>query len=100
MRRYAAVRVRNGIRYLSNQYLENGSALGYAPWKSPIPWFKYGRYLRRHFASHPIGQEYREIFTPYQESTIYALSTAPGRAGIAIVRISGSLCLEVGAVLF
>jgi hypothetical protein len=27
--------------------------------------------------------------------TIYALSTAPGRAGIAIVRISGSSCLDV-----
>ena len=30
-----------------------------------------------------------------EEDTIYALSTAPGRAGIAIVRISGPLCLQV-----
>lgn len=29
------------------------------------------------------------------DSTIYALSTAPGRAAIAIVRISGPACLEV-----
>lgn len=29
------------------------------------------------------------------ESTIYALSTAPGRAAIAIIRISGSACSEV-----
>ena len=29
------------------------------------------------------------------EETIYAVSTAPGRAGIAIVRISGPACLEV-----
>lgn len=28
-------------------------------------------------------------------ATIYALSTAPGRAAIAIVRISGPRCLEV-----
>lgn len=30
-----------------------------------------------------------------QDDTIYALSTAPGRAGIAIVRISGPACLDV-----
>lgn len=29
------------------------------------------------------------------ESTIYALSTAPGRAAIAIIRISGPACLQV-----
>ena len=29
------------------------------------------------------------------DSTIYALSTAPGRAAIAIVRVSGSACLQV-----
>jgi hypothetical protein len=28
--------------------------------------------------------------------TIYAVSTAPGRAGIAIVRVSGPACLKVG----
>lgn len=32
---------------------------------------------------------------PSGDDTIYALSTAPGRAGIAIVRISGPSCLEV-----
>jgi hypothetical protein len=33
--------------------------------------------------------------------TIYALSTAPGRAGIAIVRISGPSCMDVSfALLF
>lgn len=29
------------------------------------------------------------------DDTIYALSTAPGRAGIAIIRISGPACLDV-----
>lgn len=29
------------------------------------------------------------------ESTVYALSTAPGRAGIAVIRISGPACIEV-----
>ena len=31
----------------------------------------------------------------FLDDTIYALSTAPGRAGIAIIRISGSACLDV-----
>lgn len=29
------------------------------------------------------------------DSTIYALSTAPGRAAIAVVRISGPACVSV-----
>lgn len=29
------------------------------------------------------------------DSTIYALSTAPGRAAIAIIRVSGPACIEV-----
>ena len=33
-------------------------------------------------------------------ATIFALSTAPGRAAIAIVRLSGSACLEVSMVLY
>ncbi|KAK6595403.1 GTP-binding protein [Botrytis cinerea] len=31
----------------------------------------------------------------FLDDTIYALSTAPGRAGIAIIRISGSACLDI-----
>lgn len=31
----------------------------------------------------------------FADDTIYALSTAHGRAGIAIIRISGSACLDV-----
>lgn len=34
-------------------------------------------------------------FLPKNESTIYALSTAPGRAAIAIIRISGPACMNV-----
>ncbi|KAF7865762.1 hypothetical protein EAF04_005927 [Stromatinia cepivora] len=36
-----------------------------------------------------------EISTGFADDTIYALSTAPGRAGIAIIRISGSACLDI-----
>lgn len=38
-------------------------------------------------------------FVPDGDSTIYALSTAPGRAAIAVVRISGPACVKVRAVL-
>ena len=34
-------------------------------------------------------------FSQHDEPTIYALSTAPGRAAIAIVRISGPACLTI-----
>ena len=33
--------------------------------------------------------------TTHKDDTIYAVSTAPGRAAIAIIRISGPACLEV-----
>ena len=43
---------------------------------------------------------FRLILKPFTTSashndTIYALSTAPGRAAIAVIRISGPACLEV-----
>ncbi|KAL4776186.1 hypothetical protein BDW60DRAFT_107879 [Aspergillus nidulans var. acristatus] len=34
------------------------------------------------------------------DSTIYALSTAPGRAAIAVVRVSGPACVSVGELHF
>ena len=32
----------------------------------------------------------------HEDSTIYALSTAPGRAAIAVIRVSGPACKQVG----
>jgi tRNA modification GTPase len=37
-------------------------------------------------------------YSSFNDETIYAVSTAPGRAGIAIVRISGPSCLEVSTL--
>ena len=59
---------------------------------------------------HCIGQGYNRLLPPLSttilqhrwltthndSSTIYALASAPGRAAIAIIRISGPACLEVG----
>lgn len=39
-------------------------------------------------------------FSLEADSTIYALSTAPGRAAIAVVRVSGSACVQVGQLTF
>lgn len=53
--------------------------------------FCSGRTLRfdRSQASSPLS---------FDDSTIYALSTAPGKAAIAVVRISGPSCVEVSYV--
>ncbi|KAK0253058.1 hypothetical protein LTS09_011968 [Friedmanniomyces endolithicus] len=40
-------------------------------------------------------RRYASSYPPHAEPTIYALSTAPGRAAIAVVRISGPACLDV-----
>jgi hypothetical protein len=45
----------------------------------------------RHFSA---SSSFR--FSLEADSTIYALSTAPGRAAIAVVRVSGSACVQVG----
>ena len=54
---------------------------------------------RRKFKTLPQWRptQIRRTFSPckYDEPTIYALSTAPGRAAIAIIRISGPACLTV-----
>lgn len=61
-------------------------------------------YSSRHvpLTSHPVSL--KRCFTSCKitrsaldgDSTIYALSTAPGRAAIAVVRVSGPACVQVG----
>lgn len=52
--------------------------------------------LRADYAGRPASEHIVQISSYDVEDTIYAVSTAPGRAGIAIVRISGEACLDVG----
>ncbi|KAK0865357.1 hypothetical protein LTR87_015445 [Friedmanniomyces endolithicus] len=40
-------------------------------------------------------RRYASPHHPHAEPTIYALSTAPGRAAIAVIRISGPACLDI-----
>lgn len=52
----------------------------------------------RHFVSISLGTETRKnSIGVYELDTIYALSSAPGKAGVAVIRISGeqaNLCLQ------
>ena len=57
--------------------------------RSTLPFLKH----QNHDLEFPAIPNYSR--NAYDEATIYALSTAPGRAAIAIVRISGSLCLDI-----
>lgn len=50
---------------------------------------------RRSFHRSPLGHNDGDASPTLVSPTIYALSTAPGRAAIAIVRISGPACLQV-----
>lgn len=60
---------------------------------SILPSVQVGRY-RKVLSAVREGQNYGQ--SDYESGpTIYALSTAPGRAAIAIVRISGPRCVEV-----
>jgi hypothetical protein len=43
------------------------------------------------------ASQYHVYHSSHDEATIYALSTASGRAAIAVIRVSGSGCREVGA---
>ena len=57
---------------------------------APIPTSASAPANRRCFsATRPV------LFTLDADSTIYALSTASGRAAIAVVRVSGGACVEV-----
>lgn len=55
--------------------------------------------VQRQYASStlptPLASWYSKLDTAAFPDTIYALSSAPGRAAIAVVRISGSACLDV-----
>lgn len=92
-------------------------------WKSQCPTVSVLAYPRRYLLNAPRLAAFRPISNPYKpdafqcanqrctivqqprffspssfDDTIYALSTAPGRAGIAIVRISGPASSEVTCI--
>ncbi|KAK0890004.1 hypothetical protein LTR02_015019 [Friedmanniomyces endolithicus] len=47
------------------------------------------------YSSSDQPRRYASPHHPHAEPTIYALSTAPGRAAIAVIRISGPACLDI-----
>ena len=56
-----------------------------------LPWRNQGYERRRCYMT----RRSTSTLSKHHDSSIYALSTAPGRAAIAIIRISGPACLEV-----
>lgn len=68
---------------------------GKPSWPQPLNWKSSGnliRTTRRGLASDL-------SFPATREPTIYALSTAPGRAAIAVIRVSGPACRHIYAAL-
>lgn len=69
-------------------------------WPQPLTSQWSGRRLPpRHFVAACTKRSYNSSSFPAVVDTIYALSTAQGRAAIAVVRISGPSCLEVSQPL-
>lgn len=89
-------------------------------WALPFhaPWIRF-RFLNRPHRTYKLSRQFRfppmsdssirhgkRCFTSSRkvnsaldaESTIYALSTAPGRAAIAVVRVSGPACVQVSQI--
>ena len=68
---------------------------------TPLTWTRYGGIQSQRFSYVPrVPSNYqvqKRLFHRGgdEETTIYALSTAPGRAAIAIIRISGPACLSI-----
>lgn len=57
---------------------------------------QHGRHERLSRASHILARHQHHLTRPQSdEPTIYALSTASGRAAIAVIRISGTQCAQV-----
>lgn len=68
-------------RHLSNDFPRRSSVLAATSWRPFLPL---------------LGTSQKLFSTSTDTSaTIYALSTAPGTAAIAIIRISGAACLSV-----
>lgn len=62
---------------------------------SPRPGLLVPRHCPLRLPRHAASTAHQRRFLHPQEPTIYALSTAPGRAAIAVVRVSGPACTRI-----
>lgn len=79
--------------------------IGFVPSNLPLcpAWPGGTRYheMHRSFSASSIisnsraASQARGVGLPTGDDTIYALSSAPGKGGIAVIRISGPKCLDV-----
>ncbi|WPH01206.1 Hypothetical protein R9X50_00404200 [Acrodontium crateriforme] len=96
--------LRSSGGWSSAGYASGGCSGGRLSGRRPSPrrlnldtlWSKYGR--RRSYSTGGVRPYSTGHIRP-QEPTIYALSTAPGRAAIAVIRLSGSACMDVYSAL-
>jgi GTP-binding protein TrmE N-terminus len=101
MRRYAGVAARFGRGYALNWPWSNSATRlrqlcpEYRFTRSFISCWIQSRSVTTSLTAGSSRSSLPRVIGSFDEDTIYALSTAPGRAGIAIVRISGPSCLEV-----
>jgi len=99
MRRNAIFKARNSIQNLLKEHRGSSSRLDKRPCLASLGTRCWRLTIRKQsFLTSSLQLRNREADSEggfVQGSTIYALSTAPGRAGIAIVRISGPSCLDV-----
>ena len=85
IRRYASSRTNHPVRDVTNHKSQPNHPLAFTPQNKK--WL--GQYVYTHHFAH-----HARLGIDTAEPTIFALSTAAGRAGIAIVRVSGGACLE------
>jgi hypothetical protein len=99
MRRNAIFKARNGIQTLLKQHRGSSARLDKRPCLASLGTRCWRLSIHKQsFLTSSLQLRNREADSEggfVQGGTIYALSTAPGRAGIAIVRISGPSCLDV-----
>lgn len=101
MRRYATFVARGSIRYVGYIRLKDSSVPKQRIWICSRALSQYGPISSTTptAATHSPSTTVSPALLSQSTSTIYALSSAPGRAGIAIIRISGTACLDVKILL-
>lgn len=86
------------LRRCASRYVRcSARSITECPFRSLIP-LRHEHWTRRrtfHQTHIPRAASKESSGFGVEEATIYALSTAAGRAGIAIVRISGPACIDV-----
>lgn len=99
--------MRASIPSLGRIYQLSSRRLQFAAAQSPLVPIEERSWLHRHGTRNSIRsplsicqtRSHQSSPIHHEQPTIYALSTAPGKAAIAVIRISGPACRQVGSSL-